>query len=265
MAHKTSRIGSAAELEFCTQSKSKLSHQYSQASGDRNIFVSPLASNLDKGNSFVSQDFQSSYPYTCYSQADLAARRKMATREGTSILKRWLYDHLKNPYPTKGEKIMLAIITKMSLTQVSTWFANARRRLKKENKMTWSPKNRTDEDGEEEEEEEEDETNDSKKNDDDDEEIDVTGNLDEDALSDVDNAASKQVEAPLIAEDSRGEKKGKIWSLADTATCQENEEEKRKRREERRRFSTFPSFLNYSPYLGYVSIPTPSTAFVTLR
>lgn len=37
---------------------------------------------------------------------------------------------------------MLAIITKMTLTQVSTWFANARRRLKKENKMTWSPRNR---------------------------------------------------------------------------------------------------------------------------
>lgn len=35
---------------------------------------------------------------------------------------------------------MLAIITKMTLTQVSTWFANARRRLKKENKMTWEPR-----------------------------------------------------------------------------------------------------------------------------
>jgi len=30
--------------------------------------------------------------------------------------------------------------------QVSTWFANARRRLKKENKMQWSPRNRTDND-----------------------------------------------------------------------------------------------------------------------
>ena len=28
--------------------------------------------------------------------------------------------------------------------QVSTWFANARRRLKKENKMTWEPRNRCD-------------------------------------------------------------------------------------------------------------------------
>ena len=30
--------------------------------------------------------------------------------------------------------------------QVSTWFANARRRLKKENKMTWEPKNKLDDD-----------------------------------------------------------------------------------------------------------------------
>ena len=98
---------------------------------------------------------------------DLAAtRRKNATKETTSTLKAWLQEHIKNPYPTKGEKIMyalllnlpplvlytcasrvlcrLAIITKMTLTQVSTWFANARRRLKKENKMTWAPRNRID-------------------------------------------------------------------------------------------------------------------------
>jgi hypothetical protein len=74
------------------------------------------------------------------------ARRKNATRETTATLKAWLSEHKKNPYPTKGEKIMLAIITKMTLTQVSTWFANARRRLKKENKMTWEPKNRNDDD-----------------------------------------------------------------------------------------------------------------------
>ncbi len=74
------------------------------------------------------------------------ARRKNATRETTATLKAWLYEHRKNPYPTKGEKIMLAIITKMTLNQVSTWFANARRRLKKENKMVFSPRNRTAED-----------------------------------------------------------------------------------------------------------------------
>ncbi|XP_023978918.1 iroquois-class homeodomain protein IRX-4 isoform X1 [Physeter macrocephalus] len=82
------------------------------------------------------------YPYDRYGTMDSSSRRKNATRETTSTLKAWLQEHRKNPYPTKGEKIMLAIITKMTLTQVSTWFANARRRLKKENKMTWPPRNK---------------------------------------------------------------------------------------------------------------------------
>ncbi|KAL7830213.1 hypothetical protein SRHO_G00313400 [Serrasalmus rhombeus] len=76
------------------------------------------------------------YPYSHYQYGD-PSRAKSATRETTSTLKAWLQEHKRNPYPTKGEKIMLAIITKMTLTQVSTWFANARRRLKKENKVTW--------------------------------------------------------------------------------------------------------------------------------
>ncbi|XP_015428130.1 PREDICTED: iroquois-class homeodomain protein IRX-3, partial [Myotis davidii] len=101
------------------------------------------------------------YPYGQYQFGD-PSRPKNATRESTSTLKAWLNEHRKNPYPTKGEKIMLAIINKMTLTQVSTWFANARRRLKKENKMTWAPRSRTDEEGnaygsEREEDEEEDE------------------------------------------------------------------------------------------------------------
>lgn len=84
-----------------------------------------------------------------YGSMDGGTRRKNATRETTSTLKAWLQEHRKNPYPTKGEKIMLAIITKMTLTQVSTWFANARRRLKKENKMTWAPRNKSEDEDEE--------------------------------------------------------------------------------------------------------------------
>lgn len=92
--------------------------------------------------------FSGSYP-PYYSEMNDGVRRKNATRESTNTLKAWLNEHKKNPYPTKGEKIMLAIITKMTLTQVSTWFANARRRLKKENKMTWVPKNRPENDDDE--------------------------------------------------------------------------------------------------------------------
>lgn len=63
--------------------------------------------------------FISGVPTLSYSSADGASRRKNATRETTSTLKAWLQEHQKNPYPTKGEKIMLAIITRMTLTQVS--------------------------------------------------------------------------------------------------------------------------------------------------
>ena len=52
----------------------------------------------------------------------LAATRKNVTRESTATLKAWLNEHKKNPYPTKGEKIMLAIISKMTLTQVTRNF-----------------------------------------------------------------------------------------------------------------------------------------------
>ena len=59
-------------------------------------------------------------------------RKRILTKDTTGALKMWLRRHKKNPYPSKAEKIMLAILSKMTLTQVSTWFANARRRLKKD-------------------------------------------------------------------------------------------------------------------------------------
>ncbi|BFZ22087.1 hypothetical protein BsWGS_25125 [Bradybaena similaris] len=48
----------------------------------------------------------------------------------TRPLKQWLYKHRENPYPTKLEKMELVKHSHMTLTQVSNWFANARRRLK---------------------------------------------------------------------------------------------------------------------------------------
>jgi hypothetical protein len=79
-----------------------------------------------------------------------------------ATLKAWLYEHRKNPYPTKNEKMVLAMVTKMTLTQVSTWFANARRRLKKENKLHRTTTNSKSE-------EEEDDDDDDVVDDDDDE------------------------------------------------------------------------------------------------
>jgi hypothetical protein len=48
------------------------------------------------------------------------------------LLKTWLREHKKNPYPTKTEKVMLAYAGRMTMTQISNWFANARRRMKQQ-------------------------------------------------------------------------------------------------------------------------------------
>jgi len=98
-----------------------------------------LLSPFARGNVVGNADGYGAFDFSFIS----GASRKNATRETTSPLKAWLHEHRKNPYPTKGEKIMLAILTKMTLTQISTWFANARRRLKKDNKMTWCPRNKS--------------------------------------------------------------------------------------------------------------------------
>ncbi|CAG2245104.1 unnamed protein product [Mytilus edulis] len=55
-----------------------------------------------------------------------------ATKQSSRVLKTWLREHRKNPYPTKTEKVMLAFSTRMTMTQISNWFANARRRMKQQ-------------------------------------------------------------------------------------------------------------------------------------
>ncbi|KAL5971198.1 Iroquois-clas homeodomain protein IRX-6 [Taenia solium] len=52
-----------------------------------------------------------------------------------ALLRAWLAGHQERPYPTRAEKAALAFATRLSLAQISTWFANARRRLKKEGEM----------------------------------------------------------------------------------------------------------------------------------
>uniref|UniRef100_A0A3B3DPY7 Iroquois homeobox 5 n=1 Tax=Oryzias melastigma TaxID=30732 RepID=A0A3B3DPY7_ORYME len=165
-----------------------------------------------------SLDFHPFGPLGAFPYGD-SAYRKNATRDATATLKAWLNEHRKNPYPTKGEKIMLAIITKMTLTQVSTWFANARRRLKKENKMTWTPRNRSEDEEDEEnlelelhgEEEEkikmsEEETEHSRN----------SGEYSESMLM-LNSPSKEQVESCGATQGSDCPPKPKLWSLAEIA------------------------------------------------
>ncbi|KAI8887873.1 hypothetical protein K501DRAFT_268486 [Backusella circina FSU 941] len=47
----------------------------------------------------------------------------------TAILKQWLVDHSRHPYPTEDEKRALKQKTNLTLNQISNWFINARRRI----------------------------------------------------------------------------------------------------------------------------------------
>jgi hypothetical protein len=60
--------------------------------------------------------------------------------------------------------MVLAMVTKMTLTQVSTWFANARRRLKKENKLHRTTNNSKSEEDEEDDDDDVDDDEDENEN-----------------------------------------------------------------------------------------------------
>jgi len=56
-------------------------------------------------------------------------RRGNLPKHVTAILKSWLLEHVKHPYPTEEEKVKLACETGLTLNQISNWFINARRRI----------------------------------------------------------------------------------------------------------------------------------------
>lgn len=62
--------------------------------------------------------------------ATMRRPRRRRTRDVCRPLRHWLYGHRDAPYPSRADKLQLATVTQLSLTQISNWFANARRRLK---------------------------------------------------------------------------------------------------------------------------------------
>lgn len=60
-------------------------------------------------------------------------------RAAVKILKDWLIAHIDHPYPTEEEKEALGQQTGLSLSQISNWMANTRRRHKARPKRTASP------------------------------------------------------------------------------------------------------------------------------
>ena len=56
-------------------------------------------------------------------------KRGKLPKETTDFLKAWLHRHSDHPYPSEEEKKQLCHATGLSMSQVSNWMINARRRI----------------------------------------------------------------------------------------------------------------------------------------
>lgn len=55
-------------------------------------------------------------------------RRGNLPKPVTDILRAWFHEHLDHPYPSEEDKQMFMTRTGLSISQISNWFINARRR-----------------------------------------------------------------------------------------------------------------------------------------
>lgn len=84
---------------------------------------------VHRDGSLISQHAPVDTASGLYSQEpESLGKSSKLSRNATNSLRLWFENHADRPYPNKEEKKSLASQTGLKVHQVSTWFANARRR-----------------------------------------------------------------------------------------------------------------------------------------
>lgn len=101
---------------------------------DNNLVVRDVASEETKDESIISDDNLSSEDRVLELDDDRAPRadekkkRSRLPAQAVNLLRNWFSTHAASPYPSEDEKEILAEKSGLTITQVNTWFTNARRR-----------------------------------------------------------------------------------------------------------------------------------------
>lgn len=69
-------------------------------------------------------------PQACFDDVQSTRHTHRLSHLAIEALNKWIKEHHDHPYPTKSEKVALQKSTGLSIHQIQTWFANARRRYK---------------------------------------------------------------------------------------------------------------------------------------
>ncbi|KAL1954943.1 hypothetical protein VTO42DRAFT_401 [Malbranchea cinnamomea] len=105
--------------------------QLSTANSQYGLYQQPFAAELDYPSPHTVKPHNSpnrSAMSDAGSESRQKKRRGNLPKPVTDILRAWFHEHLDHPYPSEEDKQMFMTRTGLTISQISNWFINARRR-----------------------------------------------------------------------------------------------------------------------------------------